>query len=163
MMSIRIARTLAIAGLAFGTTASADRENKELSQRGERELGHIYFDFDSAEPIGNLLMVANVLECTPNETIILDAYTDDTGPTSYNKELAQRRAEAVRDQFVQFGISRDRIVIGVYGERGDAMDRALLERRVEVRTSDEPLAMILERRSEVAVIDAEGNVQVATP
>ena len=40
-------------------------------------------------------------------TIAVYGYTDDIGTQTYNLELSQRRAEAVRDFLVQTGISPD--------------------------------------------------------
>jgi outer membrane protein OmpA-like peptidoglycan-associated protein len=162
--------------LALSTPAIADDLKGEEKagqqtgeQTGERALSNVYFGFDSAMPMGDLLMVANRLQCHPKETIVLDAYADPVGTSEYNAHLAQKRGEAVRDQFVEYGIDRDRIVIGVFGERGakaKAERPNALDRRVEVRSSAEPVATITERRqgNAVAVLTPEGNVpEVATP
>jgi outer membrane protein OmpA-like peptidoglycan-associated protein len=157
--------------LALSTPAIADDlkdENKAGAQTtGERALSNVYFGFDSAMPMGDLLMVANRLQCHPKETIVLDAYADPVGSNDYNAQLAKKRGEAVRDQFVEYGIDRDRIVIGVFGEHGAKGEGPnARDRRVEVRTSAEPVATITERRqgNAVSVVTPEGNApEVATP
>jgi outer membrane protein OmpA-like peptidoglycan-associated protein len=160
--------------LALSTPAIADDLKGEEKagqqtgeQTGERALSNVYFGFDSAMPMGDLLMVANRLQCHPKETIVLDAYADPVGSNEYNAHLAKKRGEAVRDQFVEYGIDRDRIVIGVFGERGAKGAGAnARDRRVEVRASAEPVATITERRqgNAVSVLTPEGNAPaVATP
>jgi len=47
---------------------------------------------------------------------VIEGHTDSTGSDSYNQELSQRRAEAVRNFLVSNGITGDRIVARGYGE-----------------------------------------------
>lgn len=159
-------RMLAIAtAVAGGSAAYADEGMQQHQQQGqtqdERALQNVYFGFDSDTPIGDLLMVANLLECNPDHTIVLDGYADSVGSEAYNADLSQRRAEAVRDQLVEYGIDRDRILLGVFGEAGKEMDSNALERRVEIRTSGQPVAALIESRraNAVAIVSPDGQVQ----
>lgn len=135
----------------------------QVEQPGaERALQQVFFAFDSDKPIGDLLMVANMLECTPNETIILDGFADPVGSAAYNADLSKRRAVAVRDQLVEFGISGDRILLGAFGEHGatgNAPNQA--DRRVDIRSSSEPVATLIEARkaNAVAIVAPGGQVQ----
>jgi OOP family OmpA-OmpF porin len=107
-------------------------------------------------------MVANMLECTPNETIILDGYADPVGNAAYNADLSKRRAVAVRDQLVEFGISQDRILLGAFGEHGaTGQGPNQADRRVEVRSSSQPVAELIEARkgNAVAIVSPDGSVQ----
>jgi outer membrane protein OmpA-like peptidoglycan-associated protein len=163
-----ITRAFAIVSTLAGLTyvASAD-ENKDttdktstdktttdksssMGEHGERTMQRVYFNFDSASLKSDILDVANNLECTPNETIILDAYADPVGSENYNAKLAMRRAQAVRDELVDLGISEDRIMLGIFGEKGEHKATHALDRRVEIRTSDEPVATLRDKRDEVA-------------
>jgi outer membrane protein OmpA-like peptidoglycan-associated protein len=146
------------------TTQSQTTQTKV--KRGERSMQNVYFDTDSDVPKGDLLLVANNLECTPNDTIVLDGFADPRGSAEHNADLSKRRAQAVKNKLVAMGIDGDRILIGVFGENGTRNPTLAEDRRVEVRSSDEPVAAITARRSgAVAVIDNSGeNVeQVATP
>jgi outer membrane protein OmpA-like peptidoglycan-associated protein len=165
-MRATIRSSLAVVLLGIGASAYADGTKTTTTMKpDERALQQVYFDFNSATPEDDLLMVANWLECTPNETIVLDAYTDPTGSDEYNADLARRRAEAVRDRLVSYGINKDRILLGVFGENGEHANNAHA-RRVEVRSTPEAVASIVEKRKPqaVAIVHATGEVQqIATP
>lgn len=114
-------------------------------------MSQVFFDFDSATSTQDLLPVANELQCNPNETIVLDAYTDPVGSDAYNVDLAIRRAENVRDRLVELGIDQNRIMLGIFGENGPRHEKHAYDRRVEIRTSDEDVATLEERRQNTAV------------
>jgi outer membrane protein OmpA-like peptidoglycan-associated protein len=132
------------------TTDKTTTDKTTTGEQGERTMQRVYFNFDSASLKSDILDVANNLECTPNDTIILDAYADPVGSQNYNTALAMRRAQAVRDELVDLGISEDRIMLGIFGEKGEHKATHALDRRVEIRTSDEPVATLRDKRDEVA-------------
>jgi outer membrane protein OmpA-like peptidoglycan-associated protein len=73
----------------------------------------------------------------PGHTIVVQGYTDASGPEDGNVALSQRRASAVADYLARKGISRDRIVLRGLGSRNpvsrDDSDRGrALNRRVEI-------------------------------
>ncbi|MBD3218923.1 MAG: OmpA family protein, partial [candidate division Zixibacteria bacterium] len=64
-------------------------------------------------------------------------HTDISGPRDYNVQLSQRRAEAVRDYFIEQGIAPDRLVAKGYGPDKPKYDNDTAEgrrknRRVEL-------------------------------
>src|SRR6516165_9062742 len=69
----------------------------------------VRFDFDKAyvkpEYHDMLNRIAGVLMTLRGYSIAVYGYTDDVGTQTYNLQLSQRRAEAVRDFLVQAGIS----------------------------------------------------------
>ncbi len=69
----------------------------------------IRFDFDKAnikpEYRDILNRIAGILMTLKGYTIAVYGYTDDIGTQTYNLQLSQRRAEAVRDFLMQTGIS----------------------------------------------------------
>ena len=69
----------------------------------------IRFDFDKAnvkpEYRDILNRIAGILMTLKGYTIAVYGYTDDVGTQTYNLQLSQHRAEAVRDFLVQTGIS----------------------------------------------------------
>ncbi len=51
----------------------------------------------------------------PKRNVMIEGYTDSTGPAQFNKKLSRERAEAVRNALVKDGISPERITIKGYG------------------------------------------------
>jgi OmpA-OmpF porin, OOP family len=65
-------------------------------------------------------------------------HTDSVGDESYNQQLSEKRAQAVKDYLVKGGVGEDRISVIGYGEtqpRGDnaTVEGRRLNRRVEIR------------------------------
>lgn len=156
-----------VVGAAAGTAAGAgigylmDRQEAELRQQlaSERtdhaiELervrddllkltlsNEVSFDFDSAaiKPAFKPTMykLAEVLKKYDRNEITIIGHTDATGPESYNQQLSERRAVAVRDELVMLGVPSSRLRAFGRGElepRADNVSEAgrQLNRRVEI-------------------------------
>jgi outer membrane protein OmpA-like peptidoglycan-associated protein len=82
--------------------------------------------------------VANALiKEDPLSKIVVEGHTDSQGGASYNQDLSQRRAQAVRDYLVSRGIASDRITAQGFGPSRAIADNASPEgrannRRVEI-------------------------------
>ncbi|MFZ3104627.1 MAG: OmpA family protein, partial [Smithella sp.] len=81
--------------------------------------------------------VANALLDVRARNLIVEGHTDSQGSTSYNQDLSQRRADAVRDYLIQKGYPADRIQARGKGEGSPIADNASPEgrannRRVEI-------------------------------
>lgn len=57
-----------------------------------------------------------LLKSKPNISIELSSHTDSRGSASFNKDLSQRRADAVKNYLISKGIAPSRIVSKGYGE-----------------------------------------------
>ena len=83
-------------------------------------VDNIFYEFDRAELTPEsataLDELVGMLELNPNVTIELSAHCDFRGSDSYNKRLAQRRADAVVDYLVSKGIDKERLTAVGYGE-----------------------------------------------
>lgn len=83
-------------------------------------LRNIYFDFDQAtiksESEPELKKLLNMLNTNPSLKIEIGGHTDFIGSNEYNKELSQRRADAVVNYLVEHGIDRSRLTAKGYGE-----------------------------------------------
>ena len=93
----------------------------------------------------------SILKEQPQRSIRIAGYTDSSGTESYNLDLSQRRADAVRDFFVENGISPNRITARGYGEADSVASNATLasrgeNRRVEVRVPREGRRVAAETR-----------------
>ncbi|MDO6444072.1 MULTISPECIES: OmpA family protein [unclassified Marinobacter] len=109
-------------------------------------LGDVLFDLNKADlkssgerTIGRLAQFMREYE---DRRVSVEGYTDSTGEESYNQQLSERRAEAVRDELISQGIERRRIETRGYGEQypvagNDTSSGRQQNRRVEIVISDE--------------------------
>lgn len=86
------------------------KQGDELVQEG----GQINFAYDAATLEGEqtfetLQAFANTLEQFPEVAVRIEGHTDSRGSESRNRELSQRRAEAVRDWLIEHGIAAERL------------------------------------------------------
>ncbi|HEX7477203.1 MAG TPA: OmpA family protein [Polyangiales bacterium] len=73
----------------------------------------------------------------PDSKIVVEGHTDSQGGESYNQDLSQRRAQAVRDYLVSRGIAADRVTSQGFGYSRSIADNKSAEgrannRRVEI-------------------------------
>ncbi len=108
----------------------------------------VRFDFDKSdikpEYRDTLNRVAGILMTLKGYTIDVYGYTDDVGTQTYNLQLSQRRAEAVRDFLVQAGISPTIMRTKGFGKSdprvsGDSEQARAANRRVEIGIVDSTL------------------------
>ena len=108
----------------------------------------IRFDFDKAnikaEYRDILNRIAGILMTLKGYTIAVYGYTDDVGTQTYNLQLSQRRAEAVRDFLMQTGISPTIMSTKGFGKSdprvpGDSEQARAANRRVEIGIVDSRL------------------------
>jgi len=80
----------------------------------------VLFEYNRVElkpgAMRNLEPLVTFLREHADRTLLIEGYTDSTGSDTYNLELSQRRAEAVRNFLVSSGISADRVMARGYGE-----------------------------------------------
>jgi len=110
----------------------------------------VLFDSGSStlQPGGEdkLRQVADVLQRYPKTRVEIVGHTDNRGTSASNEKLAERRARAVRDALVRFGVDGTRITTRGAGETrpvatNDTLEGRALNRRVEIITRpDETLA-----------------------
>lgn len=105
--------------------AELERELAELKARETAHglvltLGDLLFAPNQSEPtpaaIRKLSPLVTILKDQPQRSIRIEGYTDSKGTESYNLDLSQRRADAVRDFLIDNGISPQRITARGYGE-----------------------------------------------
>lgn len=120
----------------------ADQMTAEQTERGlVLTLGGVLFAFDSDELKADTQLatarLAGFLIALGDREVIVEGYTDNSGPAEYNLGLSKRRAVSVRDMLVANGVEADRIAADGYGmefpvaPNDTDMDRAK-NRRVEV-------------------------------
>lgn len=110
--------------------------NEQSGESGENEHT-VYFEFDSAELTSDakdkLSQLAEEME-GKNEpvSITVAGHTDQTGPEPYNEDLAERRAEAVKEFLNQSELEVSNVEIRAVGESRPVSEEAAENRRVGI-------------------------------
>jgi outer membrane protein OmpA-like peptidoglycan-associated protein len=104
---------ITLSGSVLFTSAKAD-----LLPQAQAKLGEV----------GDALLKDN-----PDATIRVEGYTDSQGTLSFNQDLSQRRADAVRTYLVSRGIAPDRVTAVGMGPARPVADNATPEGRADNR------------------------------
>ncbi|RKN76927.1 OmpA family protein [Ulvibacterium marinum] len=98
----------------------AEKRRKQLIEDRIKELGHVYFNFDShalnSDSKKVLEGLADILKENPDLKIKIASGTDSRGPAPYNLGLSQRRVNSTKDYLLSLGIDQIRLSIEAYGE-----------------------------------------------
>jgi outer membrane protein OmpA-like peptidoglycan-associated protein len=157
----QLQRQQAEATLAMESARTQAQEAAERNRRLEAELqelqakqtarglvitlGDVLFDTDRAElrdgSLRSLQRIAAVLRDHPERRVLIEGHTDAQGSASYNLELSERRAEAVRRALTAQGVSPAQIDVRALGQgnpvaTNDTAAGRQLNRRVEIIFSD---------------------------
>ena len=99
--------------------AAAARERAAAAARATLEE-MVFFDYDKSDVRDDAAAVlrrkADILRASPQVQIRIAGHADERGSTEYNLALGNRRAEAVRQFLVGFGLAESRFSIISYGE-----------------------------------------------
>lgn len=91
---------------------------------------------DELSPVAeqHLDEVANALKEQPKDSKFkIEGYTDASGSAARNKQLSEKRAQAVDDYLTSHGIDKDRTEVAGYGEQNPIADNGSEEGRAENR------------------------------
>jgi len=80
----------------------------------------VYFDFDSAvvktAEHDKVNFVGDELKKKTEARLMVDGHTDERGTEEYNRALGERRALAVREYLIRYGVAPDRVFTRSFGE-----------------------------------------------
>lgn len=105
---------------AYGVVMSRQDRKPQLAADGQilpqgEPIASIYFEAGKSEvPDEGGGAIQTVMEkalANPARIILISGYHDPSGDPAKNAELAQGRAEAVRDALVEAGVPADRVVL----------------------------------------------------
>jgi len=158
---------------AEGLRQQAEREKQELRERLLQQLNQVLATRDSARGLvanmsdvlfrsgsfelapgarERLAKVSGIVLAYPSLHLSIEGHTDSVGGDEYNQNLSEQRAQAVRDYFVQQGISSSTIETHGYGKSAP------------IASNDSPEGRQQNRRVELVLSgDAIGNQFGATP
>lgn len=105
---------------AVPTVASATSLATQIKRTGRVVVYGIHFAFDKADIVKGssavLAEVAKVLRDDPALRLRIEGHTDNVGDAAYNRDLSQRRADAVKNYLVsKFAIAPDRLTTQGFG------------------------------------------------
>ncbi len=113
-------------------------------------LSDVLFDLGQAElkpgAIARVNQLAQVMRDYPERNVLIEGFTDSSGPDALNQALSERRAMSVRRALIDAGVDARRIVA-----RG-------LSEQYPVATNDTPAGRQQNRRVEVVLSDGQGDL-----
>ncbi|KPJ82725.1 MAG: hypothetical protein AMS19_06910 [Gemmatimonas sp. SG8_23] len=105
--------------LAAERAAEAERQRRIREARATLEE-MVFFDYDMSEirsdAATTLRAKVDILRSSPQVQLRIEGHADERGSTEYNMALGNRRAEAVRQFLVGFGLDASRFEIVSFGE-----------------------------------------------
>ena len=105
--------------LAAERAAEAERQRAIRAARATLEE-MVFFDYDMSEirddAESTLREKVDILRASPQVQIRIEGHADERGSTEYNMALGNRRAEAIRQFLVGFGLAENRFEIVSFGE-----------------------------------------------
>jgi outer membrane protein OmpA-like peptidoglycan-associated protein/tetratricopeptide (TPR) repeat protein len=98
---------------------------------------NVFFGHDSAQPNGyeDVQYLQYLMNDNPGIKVEISGHTDNTGDATYNQQLSQRRADAIKDYLVENGIDAfriDAVGMGMKNPIGD--NNTIIGRRLNRRT-----------------------------
>lgn len=108
-------------GIASMEIGADGMRNDQLSMDAQDGMEPvIYFGYDqfdlTPEGLEKVQFFSDILAQNPNKRVVLEGHTDERGTPEYNLALGERRAKAVQDAMMTFGIESSRIEANSYGE-----------------------------------------------
>ena len=100
---------------------AAEAERQRLIREARATLeAMVFFDYDMSEIRDDaqtaLRAKVDILRASPQVQIRIEGHADERGSTEYNMALGNRRAEAIRQFLVGFGLAENRFEIVSFGE-----------------------------------------------
>lgn len=141
---MKMLKVLMIAGTALLATACASKKDSDAAGAGVNDgtngsgagytdasggtLGEqlrsvgdtVYFDLDSysVRPDGAAILQqqAQILNANPEVMVRVEGHADERGTREYNIALGDRRANAIKEVLVSYGIDRNRVTTTSFGK-----------------------------------------------
>lgn len=165
VLSAETDKARAAAAQSESLRQQAEREKQELRARLLQQLNSILATRDSARGLianmsdvlfrsgsfellpgarERLAKVSGIVLAYPSLHVAVEGHTDSVGGDEYNQELSERRAQSVRDYFVQQGISSSAIEARGFGKSepiasNDTPEGRQQNRRVELVLSGDAI------------------------
>lgn len=104
----------------YGQNTNSNVTNSTVEELINGGYVNVYFDFNSSKPTNASLsgvdFLIKYLKNNPSKTADIIGYADEVGTSSYNQQLSQKRAEAVKNIVTNAGIDGSRLSVKGNGE-----------------------------------------------
>ncbi|RVT74956.1 OmpA family protein [Flavobacterium sufflavum] len=104
----------------YGQNTNTTVTNSTVEELINGGYVNVYFDFNSSKPINSSLsgvdFLVKYLKNNPSKKADIIGYADEVGSSSYNQQLSQKRAEAVKSIVINAGIDASRLTVKGNGE-----------------------------------------------
>ena len=131
---VMLVGVLALVGLGSVATYWMRSDSVEAAgQTVPADVSHtdVYFDFKSvrlrADAVRTLQEKAASMDRSSTWAVLVQGYADRQGPAEYNRTLALRRAEAVKQFLVELGVPETSVKVATVGSDGALCDEATRE------------------------------------
>lgn len=109
-----------IAAAEAAARAAEERRREAIRNAVQTLEEMVFFDYDESELTSaaqtTLRSKVDILRASPAVRIRVEGHADERGSTEYNVALSSRRADAVREFLVGFGLDQSRFSILALGE-----------------------------------------------
>lgn len=110
----------------YNTTYTENFELKSTLAPIVLDIDNIYFDFDKwsikETSYATLDKVADILKRNPEQSLVINAHTDNIGSNNYNLKLSSKRADATVAYLANKGIAKNRLQAKGFGETQPKVD-----------------------------------------
>ena len=109
-----------------GSGSGSDSDSAMSEPERVRELGSVYFDYDSASIRADARTTLKadsqaIMSHSEWKTITLEGHTDERGSEEYNLALGERRANTAKQYLVDLGTPASQMVTVSFGEASPAV------------------------------------------
>ncbi len=110
-----------VAAAATTTAGAAAYRNLSLASGATFKLGGSTLSSEGKAEVAALIAK---FEGESVSSVVIAGYTDDSGDASFNQQLSEKRAEAVKAELVANGADPDKITTVGYGEKNPIADNS---------------------------------------
>lgn len=112
----------------------------------EESIHSVYFEFDkfsmTEQQLEDAVKFVQSADTTRIESIEIFGYTDDRGKEEYNYKLSQNRANTIRDEFINKGITK-KVIITIEGKGRIMIDEDVEQNIPEVRSKNRRVDVVM--------------------
>ena len=115
-----------ISTIALSPSFAIEGQLASILETAKSNGQEILYGFDKKEylPQGEEVIreLAGLLNENPSQKIVIESYTDPSGPEAYNQWLSQERSDFIKNKLIQLGVNEDQLISQGKGEFSSSRD-----------------------------------------